>query len=145
MPQYQNADYVEFLPRLTSIMHFSTIFLHLAAIVQVKAAAVGQASYFVSKINLSIIGANSQNATVQKKTELSVEFTGTAPDHPYGPSCGLYTTFPVPPDEWSFCPGGEFYIRARGLTNSAKIEFDLDFARMQSKGFVEYGLVNYHT
>ena len=106
------------------------VLLQLVTAFQVRAAAIGPASFEVTRVILTIVNAFSQDASLKKSAELWVDASGTR--------CLLETQFPVSPDQWSFCSGGEYYIRARGLTDPTDIKFDLDVARMGSSGLVGF-------
>jgi hypothetical protein len=113
-------------------MHYSTILLHFATALQVRAAAAASASWTVAEVILSLVDVDNRNTSIRRRAELWVEILNLG--HYYGTKCLLRTSFPVSPDEWSFCTGGEFYFRARNLVNSTDIRFDLDVLRMSSSG-----------
>jgi hypothetical protein len=111
-------------------MLFLIILLQLTAVLQIRAVALGQASWFTTRVVVSLVDVNSKDASIQKRAVMWVDIVEVASG--YTTTCLLETTFPVSPDVWSFCAGGQFYVRARNLSNATEIDFDLDVARMTS-------------
>jgi hypothetical protein len=110
------------------------VILCALTISQIKATTVGPASWNVTKIILYLVDVNSDDISLKKRTEMWVDIVekGTG----YYTQCLLRTSFPPSDDEWSFCSGGQFYIRARGLSRYTDIEYNLDVARMRTEGSV---------
>jgi hypothetical protein len=113
-------------------MRYPTILLHLAIALQIRVTTAGSASWTVGEVILSLIDVNNRNISIGRRVDLWVEILNLG--QYYGTKCLLRTTFPVSPDEWSFCTGGQFYFRARNLVNSTDISFDLDIVRMSASG-----------
>jgi hypothetical protein len=111
-------------------MLFSIILLHILAISQIGATAVGPASWVVLRIVLYLVDVNSEDPSLKKRTEMWVDIKEKETNN--WTTCFLRTQFPPSSDEWSFCAGGQFYIRARGLSRSTEIEYDLDIVKMSS-------------
>jgi hypothetical protein len=113
-------------------MIFTLLLVYFAiAVFQIGATTAGPASWSITKVILILVDVNSRDVSIQRRAELWV--TLSDPSGRMTTQCVLKTHFPVTPDEWNFCTGGEFYIRTLGLYNSSRIEFDLEVARMSSK------------
>jgi hypothetical protein len=117
-------------------MLFLIILVQIITALQIRAEAVGPASWVVTRIVLYLVDVNSKDVSLKRRTEMWVDIVDN--ENGYGTRCLQRTQFPPSPDEWTFCSGGHFYIRARGLSSSTDIEYDLDVVKMNSAGSVSY-------